>query len=78
MAKFLYRSGRRIPLPSTIEIKHAYTLYSVLEAHRLGWAGEEGMASNATWDELIDQKSRRLAVQQTRDGFVARRQTSKK
>lgn len=75
MAKFLYRSGRRIPLPSTIEIKHAYKMHSVLESHRLDWAAEEGMPSNASWDEIIDHKSHRLAAQQTRDGAGDRSQT---
>jgi hypothetical protein len=75
MARFLYRYGRRIPLPSTIEIKHAYKLHSVLEAHRLGWAAEEGMPSNASWDEIIDYKSHRLAAQKTRDGAGDRSQS---
>jgi hypothetical protein len=65
MATYLYRHGRRIPLPSTVEIKHAYVAHCALEAQRERWAAEEGMPPNASWDEIIDHRSRRLAVRQT-------------
>ena len=64
MATFLYRHGRRLPLPSTVEIKHAFKVRSVLEGHRTRWAAEEGLPSNATWDEIVALRSHRLAAEQ--------------
>lgn len=62
MAKFVHRFGKRIPIPSTVEIKQAFKQHVMMEAHRARWAAEEVMPANATWNEIIEHRSLRLAA----------------
>ena len=62
MTQHMYRFGRRMRIPSTIEIKQAYLARCMLETHRLEWAAEEGMPASASWDAIIEVRSQRIAA----------------
>lgn len=51
MKKFV-RFGRRLAIPSTVEIRHELRAFSVQEDVREECAVAEGLAVAATWDEI--------------------------
>jgi hypothetical protein len=51
MQKFV-RFGRRLPIPSTLEIRHDLRAFSAEEDVREECAVAEGLASGATWDDI--------------------------
>jgi len=51
MQKFV-RFGRRLALPSTVEIRHQLRAFSAQEDVREDCAATEGLTSGATWDEI--------------------------
>jgi len=51
MEKFV-RFGRRLAVPSTVEIRHELRSFSVQEDVREECATAEGLGNAATWDEI--------------------------
>jgi hypothetical protein len=47
-----FRFGRRLPLPSTVQIRHDLIEFSALEAARKRHAAADGLPEQATWDEI--------------------------
>jgi hypothetical protein len=60
--KFAHRFGKRIPIPSTPEIRQAYKAHCLREELRERWAAEEGLALATGWDAIIARRSERLAA----------------
>jgi hypothetical protein len=60
--KFAYRFGKRIAIPSTLEIRQSYKLHCLKEGLRERWAAEEGLALATGWDAIIARRSDRLAA----------------
>lgn len=63
--KALIRFGRRIPIPSTIQLRHELRLLCAEENVRERCAKDEGLSASASWeniyghrDEVIDASSR--------------------
>ncbi len=56
MQKFV-RFGRRLALPSTVEIRHELRAFSAQEDIREGCAATEGLSSGATWDEIYARRA---------------------
>ncbi len=46
------RFGRRLPIPSTVEIRHELRAFSAQEDIREESAASEGLAEAASWDEI--------------------------
>jgi hypothetical protein len=63
--KFAYRFGKRIAIPSTLEIRRSYEMHCRKEALRESWATEEGLALGTAWDEIITRRAARLATAAT-------------
>jgi hypothetical protein len=57
MAHFL-RFGRRVPVPSTLQISHELRGLSADENARRFCAAEDGLSNTATWEEIIDHRGR--------------------
>ena len=50
---FTHRFGKRVPLPSSIQVRHELRLFSAQEDARHRCAGEIGLAETASWDAII-------------------------
>ena len=57
MAHFL-RFGRRVPVPSTLQISHELRGLSADENARRSCAAEDGLSDTATWEEIIGHRGR--------------------
>jgi len=47
-----FRFGRRMPLPSTLQIRHELKVLSELEAARKKHALHDGLPETASWDDI--------------------------
>jgi len=52
MTKPLIRFGRRLAVPSTVQIRHELRAFCAQEEIREECAVKEGLSSGATWDEI--------------------------
>lgn len=55
--KPLVRFGRRVPVPSSIQIRHELRSFIAGENVRELCAEAEGMSSSATWDEICARRA---------------------
>lgn len=53
LAKSIIRFGRRIPIPSTVQVRHDYRVYCEEREARELCAAEEGLPSEASRDDII-------------------------
>jgi hypothetical protein len=56
MQKFV-RFGRRLAIPSTVEIRHELRSFSAQEDVREESAASEGLSAGATWGEIYAQRA---------------------
>jgi hypothetical protein len=52
MAYFL-RFGRRMPVPSTLQIKHELRILSAEDDLRVRCAAEEGLPIAVSWEDIV-------------------------
>lgn len=60
-----FRFGRRMPLPSTLQIRRELKVFSELEEARVKYALHDGLPETASWDDIglfRAQAERRLAA----------------
>lgn len=55
MSYFL-RFGKRMPIPSSLQVLHELRALSADEDARMRCAEEGGMASTAGWDEIVQHR----------------------
>ncbi|GAA0573276.1 hypothetical protein [Rhizomicrobium electricum] len=55
------RFGRRLSLPSTVQIRHELRAFIVEEDVREECAAKEGLSAGATWDEIYAHRDIRTA-----------------
>lgn len=52
MTKSFIRFGRRLPIPSSVQVRHELRAFCAQEDIREECAKKEGLTSVATWDEI--------------------------
>jgi hypothetical protein len=50
---YFRRFGRRMPVPSTLQISHELRAFSAQDDVRIRCAAEEGLPITASWEEII-------------------------
>ena len=60
--KSLVRFGKRIPLPSTVQILHELRVFCAEENIREVCARTEGLSDNASWDEIYARRDLRATI----------------
>ena len=50
------RFGRRVPIPSSLQIVHELRLLSADENARQACAESDGVPGSSTWDEIIERR----------------------
>ncbi len=48
----LVRFGRRLPIPSTVQIRHELRAFCAAEEVREECAAKEGLAKESTWNDI--------------------------
>jgi hypothetical protein len=56
--KTLYRFGRRIPVPSSVQVRHELRSFIAEDNVRELCAEAEGIKSSATWDEICAHRAK--------------------
>lgn len=72
------RFGKRIPMPSTVQIRHELRAFSAAENVREECAANVGLAAGATWDEIYARRpsaSAESSVSRFLEGQAPCRQT---
>jgi hypothetical protein len=55
------RFGRRLPTPSTVQLRHELRAFIAQDEIRTECAAKEGLPTGATWDEIYAQRTAQAA-----------------
>lgn len=62
MTKSFVRFGKRLSVPSTVQIRHELRAFIAEDDVRMECAAKEGLSASATWDEIYAHRDVRTAA----------------